>query len=75
MKAAAFATPQACARTPQGWRVRIRRAYLQVFGIPDYARYLDHMAAHHAGETVLTERAFHAHAIDRKYDRRGARCC
>ncbi|HEY5863324.1 MAG TPA: YbdD/YjiX family protein [Casimicrobiaceae bacterium] len=59
----------------QDWRARVRRAYLQVFGIPDYARYLDHMGAHHPGAPVLCERAFHAQAIDRKYSKRGARCC
>jgi uncharacterized short protein YbdD (DUF466 family) len=59
----------------QDWRARVRRAYLQVFGIPDYARYLDHMGAHHPGAPVLSERAFHAQAIDRKYRKSGARCC
>ena len=57
------------------WRARVRRAYLQVFGIPDYTRYLDHMAARHPGAPVPSERAFHAQAIDRKYCKRGPRCC
>ena len=57
------------------WRARMRRAYLQVFGIPDYARYLDHMSVRHPGAPVLTERAFHAQAIDRKYCKSGPRCC
>jgi uncharacterized short protein YbdD (DUF466 family) len=47
----------------------------QVFGIPDYDRYLAHMAAHHAGEPVLTRRDFFARTIDRKYSRSGPRCC
>jgi len=59
----------------QDWRARVRRAYLQVFGIPDYTRYLDHMGAHHPGAPLLSERAFHAQAIDRKYRKSGARCC
>ena len=57
------------------WRARLRRGYLQMFGIPDYVRYREHMAAHHPGAPLLTERAFHAQAIDRKYCKRGPRCC
>jgi len=65
----AGATPSA------GWRARLRRAYLQLFGIPDYARYLGHMHTHHPEAPVLTARAFHAQAIDRKYCKSGPRCC
>ena len=53
----------------------LRQAYLQVFGIPDYAGYLAHMARVHPGAAVLTEREFFAQAIDRKYSMRGPRCC
>jgi uncharacterized short protein YbdD (DUF466 family) len=52
-----------------------RRAYLQLFGIPDYERYLEHMAASHPGQPVLSRRQFCAHAIDRKYAKNGPRCC
>jgi uncharacterized short protein YbdD (DUF466 family) len=52
-----------------------RRGYLQVFGIPDYERYLAHMASKHPGEPVLSRREFCARAIDRKYKRNGPRCC
>lgn len=52
-----------------------RRAYLHVFGIPDYERYLAHMARAHPHEPLLTRREFCAHAIDRKYSRNGPRCC
>jgi len=52
-----------------------RRAYLHVFGIPDYERYLAHMARAHPREPVLSRRQFCAHAIDRKYSRSGPRCC
>ncbi len=62
-----------------GWRAQwqqLRRGWLQVFGIPDYERYLAHRAAHHPGEAVLTRREFCAQAIDRKYcSGGGARCC
>jgi uncharacterized short protein YbdD (DUF466 family) len=52
-----------------------RSAYLQVFGIPDYERYLAHMTQAHPGEAPLSRREFCARAIDRKYNRNGPRCC
>ena len=54
---------------------QVRRAYLQVFGIPDYERYLAHVAAHHPGEAPLSRRDFSARAIERKYSRAGPKCC
>lgn len=54
---------------------QVRRAYLQIFGIPDYERYLAHVAAHHPGEAPLSRRAFSARAIERKYSRAGPKCC
>jgi uncharacterized short protein YbdD (DUF466 family) len=54
---------------------QVRRAYLQIFGIPDYARYLAHAAAHHPGEPTLSRRDFSARAIEHKYSRAGPRCC
>ncbi|TMH58530.1 MAG: YbdD/YjiX family protein [Betaproteobacteria bacterium] len=53
----------------------LQQASRQVFGIPDYERYLAHMAAHHAGDPVLSRREFFAHSIDRKYGKSGPRCC
>jgi len=53
----------------------VRQGWLQVFGIPDYERYLAHRAIHHSGELVLSRREFFAQAIDRKYCRSGPRCC
>jgi uncharacterized short protein YbdD (DUF466 family) len=54
---------------------QVRRAYLQIFGIPDYERYLAHVAAHHPGEAPLSRRDFSARAIERKYSRAGPKCC
>jgi uncharacterized short protein YbdD (DUF466 family) len=51
------------------------RAYLQIFGIPDYARYLAHAAVHHPGEPPLSRREFCARAIERKFGRSGPKCC
>ena len=54
---------------------QVRRAYLQIFGIPDYERYLAHVAAHHPGEAPLSRRDFSARTIERKYCRAGPKCC
>jgi uncharacterized short protein YbdD (DUF466 family) len=54
---------------------QVRRAYLQIFGIPDYERYLAHVAAHHPGEAPLSRRDFSSRAIDHKYCRAGPKCC
>ena len=47
----------------------------QLFGIPDYERYLAHAAARHPGAPVLSRRDFCAQAIERKYGKSGPRCC
>ena len=47
----------------------------QVFGMPDYERYLAHAASRHPGAPVLTRGEFCAREIERKYGRGGARCC
>ena len=54
---------------------KARRAYLQIFGIPDYERYLAHVAAHHPGEAPLSRYDFSARAIEHKYARAGPKCC
>ena len=53
----------------------IRQACRQVFGIPDYERYIAHAAARHPGQPVLSRREYFAQAIDRKYGKSGPRCC
>ncbi len=58
----------------RAWARGARQAWAQVFGIPDYERYLAHHAAQHPGEPVLSRREFFAQAIDRKYGRSGPRC-
>ena len=57
-------------------RVRgVRQICRQMFGIPDYERYLAHAAARHPGAVVLSRRDFCAQAIERKYGKSGPRCC
>ena len=53
----------------------VRQGARQIFGIPDYERYLAHRAEHHPDEPVLSKREFFAQAIDRKYCKSGPRCC
>ena len=66
----------------RAWRDRLagaarvgRHAWLQIFGIPDYERYLARAAARHPGEPLLSRREFYLASIDRKYTGRGPRCC
>jgi uncharacterized short protein YbdD (DUF466 family) len=53
----------------------IRQICRQMFGIPDYERYLAHAAARHSGAPVLSRRDFCARVIERKYGKSGPRCC
>jgi uncharacterized short protein YbdD (DUF466 family) len=53
----------------------LRQGCRQVFGIPDYERYVAHMAVQHPGEPLLSRRDFFAQSIDRKYGKSGPRCC
>jgi uncharacterized short protein YbdD (DUF466 family) len=53
----------------------IRQVCRQMFGIPDYERYLAHAATHHPDLPVLSRREFYARAIERKYGKSGPRCC
>ncbi len=53
----------------------IRQICRQLFGIPDYERYLAHAAEHHPDAPVLSRRDFCAQAIERKYGKSGPRCC
>ena len=79
MEAAARAAAPAAACPAEeplrlGWR-RLRQAFRQIFGIPDYERYLAHAAEHHGGEDALSRREFFVRSIDRKHGKSGPRCC
>ena len=67
--------PREAAPTLQERARALRQACRQVFGIPDYDRYLAHCAEHHPGEQVLSRRKFSAQSIDRRYGKSGPRCC
>ena len=53
----------------------MRRIFRQMFGIPDYERYLAHAAVRYPDAPVLSRRDFCAQAIERKYGKSGPRCC
>jgi uncharacterized short protein YbdD (DUF466 family) len=53
----------------------LRQGCRQMFGIPDYERYVAHMTAQHPGDPLLSRRDFFAQTIDRKYGKSGPRCC
>ena len=53
----------------------VRQVCRQIFGIPDYERYLAHAAARHPGRPVLSRSAYCARAIEHKYGKGGQRCC
>ena len=61
-----------------GLRTRLRglcSSCRQVFGFPDYERYLAHAAQRHPGAPVLSRGEYCAQEIERRYGRGGARCC
>ena len=61
-----------------GLRLRARSfcsACRQVFGIPDYDRYLAHAAVRHPGGPVLTRSEFCVQAIERRYGKGNTSCC
>ena len=53
----------------------VRQVCRQIFGIPDYERYLAHAAARHPGKPVLSRGAYCAQVIEHKYGKGGQRCC
>jgi len=66
--------------TAEGGAVGLRLRALcsacrQVFGIPDYERYVEHRAERHPGGPLLTRRQFCDEKIARKYGQGGMRCC
>jgi uncharacterized short protein YbdD (DUF466 family) len=47
----------------------------QVFGMPDYERYLEHAAQLHPGAPVLSRDDYCAKVIERRYGQSVGRCC
>lgn len=51
------------------------RLLRRVAGMPDYAAYVTHRRAHHAGEPIATEREYFAHYVAARYGDGPTRCC
>ena len=66
-------TPAEDGRSPR-WR-DFCSACRQVFGMPDYDRYLAHAAVTHPGQPVMTRDAYCALAIERRYGGGAGKCC
>jgi uncharacterized short protein YbdD (DUF466 family) len=76
--AASAGSPATAAKPGDDLRARLRAvcgACRQVFGIPDYERYLAHAAARHPEAPVLTRDEYCRRAIERRYGNGGMRCC
>lgn len=58
-------------RTIHEWMSVLRT----VIGVPDYARYLRHMAARHPERPVLSAEEFAKSRLEARYSRPGSRCC
>ncbi len=57
------------------WRAFRETAHLMV-GLPDYQRYVAHVAARHPGKIAMTKAEFVAERTARRYEGRGVgRCC
>lgn len=47
----------------------------RITGMPDYPGYLQHMAEHHPGCAVLSERDFSMAQVNARYGNGASRCC
>jgi uncharacterized short protein YbdD (DUF466 family) len=47
----------------------------QVFGMPDYQRYLEHQRDCHPDEPVLSRKEHYLAFVERRYAGGGSRCC
>ena len=59
-------------------RDRIERAACvlrRIIGVPDYDRYVAHVAAHHPGAQPMSRDEFVKQRMIDKYSRPGGRCC
>ena len=68
---AGFTSPFSLAVTAQS----LVSALKKVFGMPDYAAYLEHCQARHAGDRVLSRSEHYAQHLARRYGNGPSRCC
>ena len=46
-----------------------------VIGVPNYDRYVQHMAAHHPASEILSKEEFAKARLEARYSKPGSRCC
>ena len=54
---------------------RLKRAVTRLFGVPDFEHYREHMRTHHPEAPLLSEREFHARAIESRFGAGRPGCC
>lgn len=54
---------------------RILAAIRAILGVPDYARYVEHLRRHHPEMSPLSRRDFERRWVEERYARPGSRCC
>ena len=54
---------------------RFARVVRQIFGMPDYDRYVEHRHVCHPGEPLLSRREYFTQQIERRYENGPSRCC
>lgn len=54
---------------------RLARLWRDIFGMPDYERYLEHRRCHHPGEPVLSRGEHFKQQVEGRYAGGGGRCC
>jgi uncharacterized short protein YbdD (DUF466 family) len=54
---------------------RLRSAFKQIVGMPDYARYLEHANLEHPHCRRLSEREFYDQYLAQRYGGGATRCC
>lgn len=62
-------------RTLPSVAARLAAQLKRLFGMPDYARYLEHQRECHTGAPVLSEKEYVKMELERKYAGGGGRCC
>jgi uncharacterized short protein YbdD (DUF466 family) len=54
---------------------RVAAVVRRIIGVPDYDRYLAHVASHHPECTPMTKEEFTEQRLVDRYSRPGSRCC
>jgi uncharacterized short protein YbdD (DUF466 family) len=54
---------------------RVAAVIRRIIGVPDYDRYVAHIAEHHPGCMPMTREDFTNQRMYEKYSKPGARCC